>query len=189
MSGLLHPLCSWQELSDHRHVKARTARGTPRDPRNARVTSSRSPAGTAFSKAVTVFFPSCKVTKTTIPAMPRAATASAFTSQGIPKRADKTTRINPAITTEEDQMSVEKCRASASRAWLSYFLAALASECERPKSTRIEMPMIRNAQMEASTSTLLKNSLKMASEMIQTQVSSHNRVSISADRFSTLPYP
>jgi hypothetical protein len=47
-----------------------------------------------------------------------AATGSARASQSCPERRATTTPINPRITTDEEAMSVLKCRASASRAWL-----------------------------------------------------------------------
>ena len=47
----------------------------------------------------------------------------------------------PTTTIPLDQMSVEKCRASASSAWLSYLAAILPSARERQKSTAIEMNM------------------------------------------------
>jgi hypothetical protein len=56
-------------------------------------------------------------------ATPRAARASAFISRGIFSHPERTTPTRPSRTTEEERMSVEKWRASASRAWLSYFFA------------------------------------------------------------------
>ena len=61
----------------------------------------------------------------TMPATPMAATASAFVSQGMPKRLPRATSTRPTMTTADDHMSVEKWIASASKAWLSYFSAAL----------------------------------------------------------------
>src|SRR5512139_2795379 len=98
-----------------------------------------------------------------MPATPRAATASAFTSQGWSIQRARLTRNRPAITTEEDQIWVEKCSASASRAWLLYFLATRASMRERDRSTRIDTPITTKDQILASTSTCLWNRREKAS--------------------------
>jgi hypothetical protein len=57
------------------------------------------------------------------------------------------------MTTLELQMSVLKCRASASNAWLLYLTAARLRTRERVTSMMIEISMTTNAQTEASTTT------------------------------------
>ena len=52
---------------------------------------------------------------------------------------------SPTATTPLDQMSVEKCSASACSAWLSYFAAIVPSARERQKSTAMEKNKVRNA--------------------------------------------
>ena len=67
----------------------------------------------------------------TMAATPKAATASAWTSQGSPSRWPANTPQSPKSTTADDQMSVEKCSASASKAWLAYLSAARLRARER----------------------------------------------------------
>ena len=50
------------------------------------------------------------------------------------------------MTTDDDQTSVEKCRASASSAWLRYFLAARSRARERERSTAMETAITAKAQ-------------------------------------------
>ena len=86
-------------------------------------------------------------------------------------------------------MSVEKCRASASRAWLLYFFATFIKCRERKKSTKIDVMTTANAQKFISNPVSPQTSLSMASQTTQTQVSSSRPASTSADRFSTFPCP
>ena len=86
-------------------------------------------------------------------------------------------------------MSVLKCSASASSAWLRCLAATRYSIRDRDTSTAIEMPMTAKAQMEASTCTCPEVSRRNDSRMIQAQVASSRSVSTSAERFSTLPCP
>ncbi len=51
-------------------------------------------------------------------------------------------------------MSVEKCSASASNAWLSYFIAMVPSARDRHTSTPIDSSITRNAYDVGSISTL-----------------------------------
>ena len=76
----------------------------------------------------------------------------------MPSHSEITTSARPMMTTDEDQMSVEKCSASASSAWLSYFFATRLSVREREKSMTMERNITRKAQMVTSTSTSSKNS-------------------------------
>ena len=99
----------------------------------------------------------------TMPATPMAATESAFASHGMPSQSEITTSVRPAMTTDDDQMSVEKCSASASSAWLSYFFATRLSMREREKSMPMARNITRKAQMETSTTTSSKNRRWMAS--------------------------
>ena len=78
---------------------------------------------------------------------------SAFASHGTGRRGPPSPVRGPRITTELDQMSVLKCRASASRAWLSNLSATRFSRRERQASTTIEMPMTTKAQTLGSIST------------------------------------
>jgi len=77
------------------------------------------------------FLPNRTLTQITIPATPSAATQSALASHRTSKRFPATTHASPKKTTRDDQMSVEKCRASASSARLWCFSAARASARER----------------------------------------------------------
>ena len=58
----------------------------PRHAHRAAGRASRSEAGTPSSSAITVRLPSWRLTQMTMPATPRAATASAFASHGMPSR-------------------------------------------------------------------------------------------------------
>src|SRR4051812_475851 len=99
------------------------------------------------------------------------------------------TTVNPTTTTALDHTSVEKCSASASRAWLSYFTAIRLSARERHQSTAMEQNITRNAVTLGSISTWWKKRRFPASHKIQRQVSSSSPVSMKAEKFSTLPWP
>src|SRR5271169_3285020 len=86
-------------------------------------------------------------------------------------------------------MSVEKCRASASSAWLSYLTAMRPSTRERHQSIPMEKIMTAKAARDGSISTRRKNKRTTASYMTQAQVSSSNPVSRNAEKLSTLPWP
>jgi hypothetical protein len=66
-----------------------------------------------------------------------------LTSERTPRR--------PTSTAADDAMSDEKCRASASRAWLDVSLAVRDSARARKKSIAIETRMTANAAGVAST--------------------------------------
>ena len=123
----------------------------------------------------------------------RAARASARDSTG--RRTESGARpwaravpANPAMTTAEDQMSVEKCRASASSAWLLCLRAMRRSMREREKSTATDTAMTAMPQTPACTGSGCR-SRATPSCTIHTQVAARSRVSARAERFSTLPWP
>ncbi len=97
--------------------------------------------------------------------------------------------MSPKNTTSEDQTSVEKCKASASRAWLEYLSAARLSALDREISMTIEKITTTKAQMFGSIfgASARRNNLSTASKTIHTQVTSSRTVSTSAERFSNLP--
>ncbi len=107
-----------------RRRRSRVTSSTPGTCLAAAATSSCRAPGTLSSRSSTDFFPSFRLTPITITATPRAATASAWTSQGTPSCSLASTPQSPSSTTADDQMSVEKCSASASSAWLAYLSAA-----------------------------------------------------------------
>src|SRR5882724_797898 len=90
------------------------------------------------------------LTYTTITATKSAATGSASASHAIPYLRPTNTNAKPSTTTALDQMSVEKCSASASSAWLSYLEAILPSARERQKSTPMETNITTKAVMWGS---------------------------------------
>ena len=110
------------------------------------------PRGAASSKACTARIPSLKVTHRHTSATTIAAIESAYRSAGI--RPLNETQMSPTRTTAELQMSVLKCSASASSAWLLCSLAALYSTRDRETSTTIEVTMTMNDQAFTSTSIL-----------------------------------
>jgi len=81
----------------------------------------------------------------------------------IPVFSEIQTRTSPMITTDELQMSVRKWSASASSAWLLYFLATRYNALDRMKSTTIDIIITRKVHTLASTVTFVKNSLFTAS--------------------------
>ena len=103
-------------------------------------------------RSSTDFLPSFRLTQTTIPATARAAIVSALASHGRSKCCAARTPTSPKSTTHDDQISVEKCKASASRAWLWYFFDTRSKAREREKSTTIESMTTRNAHGLGSTS-------------------------------------
>ena len=105
------------------------------------------PAGALSIRASSVSRPSLTLTHTTTAETPSAATES-------PPFQPALTPIKPKITTDELQISVWKCRASASSAWLWYFVAARESTRDREKSVTIEIPITAKDQALTSTTAL-----------------------------------
>ena len=81
----------------------------------------------------------------------------------VPVRCENHTPARPTSTTADDQTSVEKCSASASRAWLRCRRATAASARERERSIPMEMAITRNDHTVASTWPPPKNSRLPAS--------------------------
>ena len=131
--------------------------------------------------------PSRTLTTITISATPSAATASARLSQACCVTAPSLTSPSPTITTALLRISVRKCSASASSAWLSYLRAARPSAREREKSTIMDTSSTPKAQGLASTAMLQKKMRWMATYTIAPHVTSNNAASTSADKFSILP--
>ena len=109
---------------------------TPGTAAAAAATCSCSSGGTRSNRSSTDFLPSRRLTQITIaprPGRPRRRPCSATTdSEWLAGH----TAASPSNTTADDQMSVEKCRASASSAWLSILpggppQAARAREIDR----------------------------------------------------------
>ena len=86
-------------------------------------------------------------------------------------------------------MSVEKCRASASRAWLLYFFAAFISARERVTSTTMDVITTAKLQNPTLTSVCPPSSRSTASHIIQPHVIKSRAASARADRFSIFPCP
>src|SRR5271166_5516746 len=136
------------------------SRSTSRTPSTVAMRSRiwlRTPTGAASSRASTVRRANRQLTETTTPATTRAAIGSACRSQPTPVLRPNHTRASPRITTPLDQMSVEKCKASASIAWLSYLAAMRPRARERHASTAMDRNMTTNAATLGSISTLWKN--------------------------------
>src|SRR5450432_3601511 len=110
-------------------------------------------AGAVSRSASTVLRASRVLTNTMTPATNSAAMGSASKSQVMPNFLPRSTRASPKATTPLDQMSVEKCRASACKAWLSYLFAIFPRARERQKSTAMETSIARNAASVGSIST------------------------------------
>src|SRR5450432_3272651 len=113
------------------------------------------PAGAESSKPSMVLRPNCQLTQTTTTDTPSAATASPLRSpESAGNHWPTLTAANPKITTVELQMSVWKCRASASRAWLLYFLAVRARARDREASMAMETSITPNDHQVTSISAL-----------------------------------
>src|ERR1035437_9923952 len=105
------------------------------------------PAGAESTSASTVRLPSCQHTQITRAETPSAATASPSLSQPSDgAHSPSLTHARPTITTDELHTSVSKCSASASSAWLLYFLAVRDSRREREISITIEMAITAKLQ-------------------------------------------
>ena len=112
LSGPLTPHAHLPDLEHARHAH-RALRPRP-----------AAEPGTPSSSATTVRLPSCRLTYTTMPATIKRRNRVGLGQRGNAQSlGEPYTKTRPTMTTAEDQMSVEKCRASASSAWLSYFLA------------------------------------------------------------------
>jgi len=113
------------------------------------------PAGALSIRASTVRSPSRQLTHNTTTETPSAAIASPALRNASPgNHSPAFTAIRPAITTAELQMSVWKCRASASSAWLLYFLAVRERTRDREASIAIEVSITANDHNVTSTSPL-----------------------------------
>ena len=135
---------------------------------------------------------SLKPTTTTMPETNSAAMASAICKMPLKELSAgryslACTQSRPTSTTPEDQMSVVKCRASASSAWLLCFWATRRSMAARLTSTSREMRMMITPHHDGVISGASKKSRLTASCTIQPQVTSSRTVSASAERFSILP--
>src|SRR5260370_13534571 len=97
--------------------------------------------------------------------------------------------VRPSTTTPADQTSVEKCSASASRAWLSYLLAMRPRARDRHQSTAIEISITAKAQMDGSTSTPRENRRINASQTTHAEGSRRKPVSTQAEKVSIFPGP
>src|ERR1035441_1646223 len=116
-----------------------------------------SPTPAESTSASMVRRPSCQHTQMTRTETPSAATASASRSQSSDGAdSPSLTHARPTITTAELHTSVLKCSASASSAWLLYFLAVRDSMRERETSIAMEVAITAKLQNVTSTSTLWK---------------------------------
>ncbi len=84
-------------------------------------------------------------------------------SKGIPQRRPAQTAARPPRTVHDDQTSIRKCSASASRAWLPVALAVLARAWDRETSTTMEPIITANAIQLGAISTGFPTSRSIAS--------------------------
>ena len=132
--------------------RRRFTAATPGIRLTSRSMSDPNPFGALSSRPLIVRLPNWMLTYTTITDTPRAAMASAWDNQCanvgelVTNFCPINTANNPKMTTVDDQTSVEKCKASASRAWLACFLAIFISALDLVKSITIETAITMKLQ-------------------------------------------